>query len=77
MIARELRELVMTEHGLTCSAGVSYNKLLAKVGVTKPDIQTVVGAGGVVAVGEASCWGGWIGWPGIWERCCRGRGWGG
>ena len=64
MIARELRELVMTEHGLTCSAGVSYNKLLAKVGVTKPDIQTVVGAGGV-----GSCWGGWIGWPGIWERC--------
>ena len=53
MIARELRELVMTEHGLTCSAGVSYNKLLAKVGVTKPDIQTVVGAGGV-----GSCWGG-------------------
>jgi len=49
MIARELRELIRSEHRLTCSAGVSYNKLLAKVGggVNKPDNQTVVGPAGV------------------------------
>ena len=39
----------MSEHGLTCSAGVRYVKLLAKVcgGVNKPENQTVVGPGGV------------------------------
>jgi len=49
MIARELRELIRKEHGLTCSAGISYNKLLAKLGggVNKPNDQTVVGAAGV------------------------------
>ena len=49
MIATELRDVIKKEHGLTCSAGISYNKLLAKLGggVNKPDNQTVVGAGGV------------------------------
>jgi len=49
MIARELRELIRKEHGLTCSAGISYNKLLAKLGggVNKPNDQTVVGEAGV------------------------------
>ena len=42
MIATELRDVIMKEHGLTCSAGISYNKLLAKLGggVNKPDNQT-------------------------------------
>jgi len=49
-IARELRDLIREEHGLTCSAGVSYNKLLAKIGggVNKPDNQTVVGPAGSI-----------------------------
>ena len=52
VIARELRDLIRREHGLTVSAGVSYNKLLAKLGgsLHKPDDQTLLGPGGVNTV---------------------------
>ena len=52
VIARELRDLIRREHGLTASAGVSYNKLLAKLSgsLHKPDDQTVLGPGGINTV---------------------------
>ena len=52
VIARELRDLIRREHGLTVSAGISYNKLLAKLGgsLHKPNDQTVLGHGGVNTV---------------------------
>ena len=52
VIARELRSLIRREHGLTTSAGVSYNKLLAKLGgsLHKPDDQTILGPGGLNTV---------------------------
>ena len=47
VIAMELRAKVKEEHGLTVSAGISYNKLLAKLagGLHKPNNQTVLGPG--------------------------------
>ena len=45
VIAQELREKILKVHGLTVSAGVSYNKLLSKLGggLNKPNNQTVIG----------------------------------
>lgn len=44
VIAQEMRDKIKSELLLTSSAGISYNKLLAKIagGVNKPDQQTVV-----------------------------------
>ena len=52
VIARELRDIIMREHGLTVSAGISYNKLLAKLSgsLHKPNDQSVLGRGGVDTV---------------------------
>ena len=52
IIARELREKILTEHQLTVSAGVSYNKLLSKLsgGLNKPNNQTVLGPAGLTSV---------------------------
>ena len=52
VIARELRDIIRREHGLTVSAGISYNKLLAKLSgsLHKPNDQTVLGRGGVNTV---------------------------
>ena len=44
MIAAEVRQAILCETGLTCCAGVSHNKLLAKLvgGWKKPNMQTVI-----------------------------------
>jgi len=49
VIAEELREKILSEHRLTVSAGISYNKLLSKLsgGLNKPDAQTVLGPAGL------------------------------
>ncbi|NP_001122409.2 polymerase (DNA directed) iota isoform X1 [Nasonia vitripennis] len=43
-IAMDMRSKILNELGLTCSAGIAHNKLLAKLGgaVNKPNQQTVV-----------------------------------
>ncbi|MBW4422258.1 MAG: DNA polymerase IV [Myxacorys californica WJT36-NPBG1] len=43
-IAREIRAVIFEETGLTASAGVSFNKFLAKMasGIQKPNGQTVI-----------------------------------
>jgi len=43
-ISREIRAAIFTETGLTASAGVSFNKFLAKMasGLNKPNGQTVI-----------------------------------
>ena len=43
-IAAEVRKAILCETGLTCCAGVSYNKLLAKLvgGWKKPNMQTTL-----------------------------------
>ena len=52
LIAKEFREKILREHGLTVSAGISYNKILSKLsgGLNKPDNQTVLGPGGLDSV---------------------------
>ena len=52
LIAQEFREKILREHGLTVSAGISYNKILSKLsgGLNKPDNQTVLGPGGLASV---------------------------
>ena len=52
VIAGELREKILAEHGLTVSAGVSFNKLLSKLsgGLNKPNNQTVLGPAGLSSV---------------------------
>ena len=52
LIAQELREKILTEHQLTVSAGISYNKLLSKLsgGLNKPNNQTVLGPAGLGSV---------------------------
>lgn len=49
LIAREIKQRVMEDTRLTCSAGVSINKFLAKVasGMNKPDGLTVITPGRV------------------------------
>lgn len=43
-IARDMRNRILNELGLTCSAGIAHNKLLAKIagGLHKPNQQTIV-----------------------------------
>ncbi len=43
-IANEIRERMKNELGITCSIGVSYNKIFAKLGsdIKKPDATTVI-----------------------------------
>lgn len=43
-IAMDMRNKILNELGLTCSAGIAHNKLLAKLGgaVNKPNQQTIV-----------------------------------
>ena len=52
IIAGELREKILADHQLTVSAGVSYNKLLAKLagGLNKPNNQTVLGPASLSSV---------------------------
>ena len=52
VIARQLREKIFSEHRLTVSAGISYNKLLSKLcgGLNKPNNQTVLGPAGLAFV---------------------------
>lgn len=44
IIAKEIRDKIKNQLGLTCCAGISYNKLLAKLvtSINKPNQQTVV-----------------------------------
>ena len=44
VIAAEVREAILHETGLTCCAGISHNKLLAKLvgGWKKPNMQTTL-----------------------------------
>ena len=44
IIAREIRARIKAETGLTASAGISYNKFLAKIasGMNKPDGMTII-----------------------------------
>jgi DNA polymerase-4 len=53
-LARAVKEAVLREVGLTCSAGVAPNKLLAKLasGMRKPDGLTVLAPGAVPALLE-------------------------
>ncbi|KAJ8673420.1 hypothetical protein QAD02_004682 [Eretmocerus hayati] len=43
-IAKDVRDKIFSELGLTCSAGIAHNKLLAKLGgaLNKPNQQTIV-----------------------------------
>ena len=44
LIAAEVRRAILEETGLTCCAGISHNKLLAKLvgGWKKPNMQTTL-----------------------------------
>ena len=44
VIAAEVRQAIFHETGLTCCAGISHNKLLAKLvgGWKKPNMQTIL-----------------------------------
>ncbi|MEE6527472.1 hypothetical protein FKM82_028869, partial [Ascaphus truei] len=48
-IVQEMRDAIEEETGFQCSAGISYNKVLAKLacGLNKPNRQTIVARGSV------------------------------
>jgi len=50
VIAEELRKVILDKHGLTSSAGISYNKMLSKLvgSINKPNDQTVLAAAGIL-----------------------------